>query len=152
MVNEQGALGEVIFDVAISRGYLFRSRALGGKWPVSDFYVESINLGQHYHFFVQVKSTLQGSDKQGNLKVYVDREKGTKLSQYHAPTYVAGVDIRTEQVFLFPLNKPLSSSMKSIPTTFELTEENLYILSEEVKIFWENSGVSTYKDKFNYNL
>lgn len=152
MNNEQGALGEVIFNIAISRGYLFRPRALGDKWPVSDFYIESINLGQHYHFFAQVKSTLQGLDKHGGLKVVINKEKVTQLSQYHAPTYIAGVDIATEKVFLCPASSLLDSNVKSIPTTFELTEDNLGILSKEVKRFWDNSDIEGYKSRFKHSL
>ena len=150
--NEQGVLGETIFNIAISRGYLFRPKGLGGKWPVSDFYVELISLGQHYHFFVQVKSTVQGLDTEGNLKVVVDKEKVEQLRQYHAPTYIAGVDIRTEKVYMISVNHSLDKSIQKIPTRFEVVEDNLKILFNEVTHFWNNSGIEAYKSNFNHQL
>ncbi len=152
MNNEQGVLGETIFNVAISRGYLFRPKALGEKWPVSDFYVELINFAKHYHFFVQVKSSARGLDADGNLPISVDKHKVERLSQYHAPTYVAGVDVVNERVFMAGVNKPPYNSISKLPTTFELVDENLAVLFNEVKSFWDSLGMEVHKSTFNYRL
>ena len=152
MNNEQGVLGETIFNVAISRGYLFRPKALGEKWPVSDFYVELIDFAKHYHFFVQVKSSARGLDADGNLPILIDKNKVERLSQYHAPTYVAGVDVVDERVFLMGINKPPHSSISKLPTTFELVDENLAVLFSEVEGFWDSSGIEAHKSTFDYKL
>ena len=152
MNNEQGVLGETIFNIAVSRGYLFRPRALGEKWPVSDFYVELVDFSQHYHFFVQVKSTTRGLDREGNLTITADKEKVNRLSQYHAPTYIAGVDILTEEVFLMTINAPLENNLTKMPTTFKLADSNLEVLFDEVKDFWNRSGIRKYKTTFNFQV
>lgn len=92
--NEIGDLGEAIFNVEITRDYIFRPRHLGEKWPSSDFYVELIGPKEHFFFIVQVRYTTQGNDASGNMKIQAPKKKIADLKAYYSPTYLAGVSVK----------------------------------------------------------
>lgn len=152
MNNEIGDLGEAIFNVEISRDYIFRPRHLGEKWPSSDFYVELVGLKEHFFFIVQVKSTSQGLDKRGNLKVKANKKKLKELNSYYCPTYLAGVDVRTDSVYLIPVNKNKRKDLNKLPTKFKLDTSNRKLLFDDVKTFWENTDLDTYKNTFKHGI
>ena len=150
--NEIGELGEGIFNVAISRDLIFRPRHLGEKWPSSDFYVELVGLKEHFFFIVQVKSTTQGFDKKGNLKVKASKKKLQELNAYYCPTYLAGVDIDTEEVFLIAINKHKRKDISKLPTKFKLDNANRKLLYDDVKEFWVNTDIKAYKNAFKHGI
>ena len=150
--NEIGDLGEAIFNVEISRDYIFRPRHLGEKWPSSDFYVELIGPKEHFFFIVQVKSTTQGVDASGNLKVKAPKKKVADLNAYYCPTYLAGVNVNTNEVYLAAINKDLDKDFSKMPTVFKLDTNNRKTLFNEVKSFWENTDLRNYKDNFNHGI
>ncbi|HEY0667629.1 MAG TPA: DUF4365 domain-containing protein [Sphingobacteriaceae bacterium] len=152
MNNEIGDLGEAIFNVEISRDYIFRPRHLGEKWPSSDFYVELVGLKEHFFFIVQVKSTSQGLDKDGNLKIKAAKEKLRKLNSYYCPTYLAGVDVNTDSVYLIAINKNKRKNISKLPTKFKLDLQNRKLLFDEVKAFWMSSGLGRYKNIFRHRI
>ena len=152
MRNEIGELGEGIFNVAISRDYIFRPRHLGEKWPSSDFYVELVGLKEHFFFIVQVKSTTLGLDKSGNLNVKAPKMKLHELNSYFCPTYLAGIDIKTESVYLIPINKNKRKGISKMSTNFILNSLNRKLLFDDVKSFWENSGLKKYKNQFKHAI
>lgn len=150
--NEIGELGEGIFNVAISRDLIFRPRHLGEKWPSSDFYVELVGLKEHFFFIVQVKSTTLGLDKKGNLKVKANKKKLHDLNAYYCPTYLAGVDINTEEVYLIAINKNKRKDISNLPTKFKLDNANRKLLYDDVKKFWENTDIKVYKNAFKHGI
>ncbi|WP_044634126.1 DUF4365 domain-containing protein [Neotamlana sedimentorum] len=152
MSNEIGELGEGIFNVAISRDYKFRPRHLGEKWPASDFYVELIGPTEIFFFIVQVKATESGINNKGNLRVKVPKKKLHDLNSYYCPTYVAGVDNDTEEVYLVSVNTRRRKGISSLPTKFVLNKQNRIKLFEEVQKFWLNSDIKTYKRNFNHKI
>lgn len=150
--NEIGELGEGIFNVAISRDLIFRPRHLGEKWPSSDFYVELVGLKEHFFFIVQVKSTTLGLDKKGNLKVKANKKKIHDLNAYYCPTYLAGVDINTEEVYLIAINKNKRKDITNLPTKFKLDKANRKLLYDDVKRFWEHTNIKVYKNAFKHRI
>lgn len=148
--NDQGDLGEAIFNLALSRDALFRPKHLGEKWPVSDFYVELKGIEEKLFFVVQVKSSRRGLDTNSKLKLTAPKANLNKLRKYYAPTYLAGIDVKTEKVYLKPINKNVSSNISSLTTTFELNKTNRKKLYADVKRFWKKSGLLTYKSKFKH--
>lgn len=152
MVNEQGELGESLFKVAITRNYLFRPLHLGDKWPTSDFYVELNNLNERLFFIVQVKSSIRGYDKNNNLKIHVPKTKINLLRSYYAPTYLAGVDIPGEKVYLSAINTLVTKDITRISTKFELNTSTLQLLYGEVRHFWHHSGLSIYKENYLHKI
>lgn len=152
MSNEIGELGEGIFNVAISRDYKFRPRHLGEKWPASDFYVELIGPSEIFFFIVQVKATDKGINSKGKLRVQVPLKKLHDLNSYYCPTYVAGVDNDTEQVYLVSVNTKRRKGISSLPTKFVLNKANREKLFNEVKNFWIDSDLKNHKRSFNHKI
>jgi len=152
MTNEVGDLGEAIFNVEISRDYNLRPRHLGEKWPSSDFYIELIGPKEHFFFIVQVKSTSRGLDKKGNLKVKMTKKKLRELNAYYCPTYLAGVDVNTNAVYLIAVNKDKRKDVSKLPTKFILDKSNRTKLFDDVKSFWENTDMKDYKQNFKHSL
>ena len=150
--NEIGDLGEAVFNVEMTRDYIFRPRHLGEKWPVSDFYVELIGPKEHFFFIVQIKSTTQGLDKSGNLKIQATQKKITELNAYFCPTYLAGVDVKTESVYLIAINEDSQNAISKLPTVFKLDSKNKRLLFDDVKSFWENTNLRNYKDNFKHGI
>jgi len=150
--NDIGDLGENIFSVVISRDYTFRARHLGEKWPTSDFYVELIGPNENFYFVVQIKSTKQGLNKSGNLKVTVPKKKLHKLNLYYCPTFLAGVDVITEKVYLIPINTKRQKGISSLSTKFELDTPNRTKLFDDVKAFWLGTKLNSYKSKYKHSL
>lgn len=150
--NEIGDLGEAIFNVEISRDYIFRPRYLGEKWPSSDFYVELIGPKEHFFFIVQVKSTTQGNDASGNLKIQAPKKKIDDLNLYYCPTYLAGVNVNTSEVYLTSINKDVQKDISKLSTIFKLDTNNRKVLFNDVKSFWENTDLRNYKDNFKHRI
>jgi len=150
MKNEIGDLGEAIFRVEISRDFTFRATHLGEKWPSSDFFVELSGLKERFFFIVQVKSTSLGFDKKGDLKISVAKRKIRELKAYYCPTYLAGVEVKSNSVYLLAINGNEQAGVRTLPTRFILNKQNRIRLYQEVKSFWEQSGLMTYKNNFKH--
>jgi len=152
MQNDVGNLGESIFNVAITRDYIFRPMHLGEKWPVSDYYVELIGTKEIYFFIVQIKSTELGLNKKGHLKVKLSKKKLHQLNAYYCPTYFAGVDNTTEEVYLTAIHRNSRKGFNSLPTKFKLDAVNRKRLYDEVIEFWSNTNLKKYKSNFKYKI
>lgn len=152
MRNEIGELGESIFNVAISRDYKFRPRHLGEKWPASDFYVELIGPNEIFFFIVQVKATDKGINSKRKLRIQVPKKKLNELNSYYCPTYIAGVDNDTEQVYLVSVNTKRRKAISSLPTKFVLNKANRIKLFNEVKKFWVDSDLKNHKRSFKHKI
>jgi len=149
--NDIGDIGEAIFNLVISRYGLFRPSHLGDKWPVSDFYVELKNNDNYLFFIVQVKATAKPMTKGRQLPISATREQIRKLNAYYSPTYLAGVDVIKEKVYLKAINQEVTSNIRGIGTEFEFNEENGKKLYEDVERFWKGSDLDAYKSNFKFN-
>lgn len=154
--NAQGQRAEEIFGVRITQDYVFRARDLGAKWPVSDYYVEINNDDRPLHFIVQIKSTNQPLNRNNNLAIQVSKNKINQLSNYNAPTYLAGVDITNEIVYLIPMYRRKKTGISKISSSFVLSKEdlersliNLELLQAEIIRFWRSTDTIRRKRKFN---
>lgn len=158
-----GDLGESLASVFLSRktsqGNLFRTTMIGGKWPTIDIYAEIIsNTASRMFCFFQVKTTDQGyTKKKKNLKVGIDLDDLIKLSQYHAPSYLIGIDHNPTEPFkskpyIAAIRGNYSKRISSLPTAFELTEANLILLRDEVVGFWNSANANTIKTTYLSNF
>jgi len=152
MQNDTGSLGESIFNVAITRDYIFRPMHLGEKWPISDFYIELIGADAIFFFIVQIKSTGLGLQQNGNLRVKLPKKKLHQLNSYYCPTYFAGVDNITEEVYLTAIYRNNRKGISSLPTKFKLDNNNRQKLYNEVMEFWTNTSLKKYKSNFKYKI
>ena len=156
--NNTGVRGESIFMTRITQFDLIEGFFLGDKAPIVDFYLDIIEGNESYQFLVQVKSTTLGYDGNGNLKVSVPKGKYKKLQKKKMPTYVAGVDVNKEVVYLcsaFQEDKVLSS----MPTKYCLKQsrpsrsrKTLELLRKDVIRYWSGVITSDYKKNFKSAL
>ncbi|HEX2900988.1 MAG TPA: hypothetical protein VHS96_14820 [Bacteroidia bacterium] len=144
--NDIGDIGETTFDLVMTRANLFRTCMLGAKWPIVDFYIE-LKQSPGMFFFVQVKSSQDSFSSVNKINVSFSNSELVKLSQYLAPTFLAAVDITNERVFLKPVfaGKSMDESV-----AFELNAENIHLVCENVKTFWERSGIESYKSNYQH--
>ncbi|MHC5537940.1 DUF4365 domain-containing protein [Singulisphaera rosea] len=144
--DEIGMRGEALFTAAImsfcgrTRPY-FVSHFLGDKFRTLDFIVELVDAepGTPY-LFVQVKTTTQGyTSGKGpkRLRIRLEAEDVTRMREYLAPTYLAGVDLNEERVFILSINEITTSSVSGMPTSFPSDCGNVKRLWEEVNAFWK---------------
>ena len=152
--NSIGVRGEHIFATRITQGNIFNVYFLGDKAPVVDFLVEINDVKNPYAFMVQVKSTIRGYDTAGNLKVRVVKEKYKSLLNRPLPTYIAGVDIKTETVYLCSafydkkLVKTMPAKNKLKLTSPVTTTRVLTMLKQDVIKYWQSAKTNSYKKKF----
>lgn len=156
--NSIGLRGESIFTTRITQGNIFNVYFLGDKAPIVDFLVEINDSKTPYAFMVQVKSTIRGYNKVGNLKVGVVKDKYKALLKRPLPTYIAGVDVNTETVFICSAFYD-KSYIRSLPTKNKLkftspatTAKVLDLLKQDVIKYWQNSKMTNQKKKFKSSL
>ena len=156
--NAQGERGESIFKTRITQGDLFAIYFLGEKAPIVDFLLEINDKDTPYPFMVQVKSITTGFNGEGKLKVRVSKKKYKALSDRPLPTYIAGVDINNETVYICSAFSD-KKNLKSMDTKFRLkfsspvrTKRVLERLKQDVIDYWNNSNISTYKKSFKSSL
>jgi len=79
----------------------FVAHFLGDKCPLFDALVELVGAGDNTpFFFAQVKSTREGYNSNGRLKVAVKKQAVVSMVKYPAPTYVIGIDERDEKAYI----------------------------------------------------
>lgn len=106
--NSIGEIGEMIVSIRLMEYGLMAVYLLGGKVPAFDILAELIPQNKNekpYQFLVQVKSTLDTNPyvkKNGNIRTPVPDKKLKNLIRRPLPTYVAGVDLNTNDVYLVP--------------------------------------------------
>lgn len=152
--NHIGLRGESIFMTRTTEFDLIEGFFLGDKTPIVDFYMDIVDGDESYQFLVQVKSTTLGYDCSGNLRVSVPEKKYRKLQKKKLPTYVAGVDVNNEVVYIcsaFQEDKDMSSMpvkhclKKSRPVR---SRKTLELLRKDVIRFWGGKVTPDYKNKF----
>ena len=105
--NVIGDRGEMIVSTRLMEYNLFQVFLLGGKVPAFDLLVEIIpqNVNEKpYQFLVQVKTTSRVNcfTQQQRLKTPIPQGKLDALIGRPLPSYAAGVDLNTEDVYLVP--------------------------------------------------
>jgi hypothetical protein len=66
-----------------------------------------------------------------------------------APTYLIGIDERSEQGYIFPLLHGMVGRIASIPTTHALDATNLPRLHAEVEQFWSSRDMRRQSSVFS---
>lgn len=163
--NVIGDRGEMIVSTRLMEYNLFQVFLLGGKVPSFDLLVEMIPQNTNekpYQFLVQVKTTSMTNcfTLKHRLKTPVPHEKLDALIDRHLPSYAAGVDLNTEDVYLVPCFDTNSGYNGSIPTNNRLvnkpkTPNNLVLLQRlksDIIDYWHGLNIDTYKPQFNSTL
>lgn len=163
--NVIGDRGEMIVSTRLMEYNLFQVFLLGGKVPSFDLLVEMIPQNANekpYQFLVQVKTTSMTKcfTQNHRLKTPVPHDKLDALIDRPLPSYAAGVDLNTEDVYLVPCFDTNSGYNGSIPTNNRLvnrpkTPNNLALLQRlksDITDYWHGLNIDTYKPQFNSSL
>lgn len=154
--NDIGEFGEAIFKARLTQDYNFKVYFMGDKAVAVDFLVEINDTATPYQFLVQVKSTINGYYKKtGFVKAYMPDAKRNDLLLRPLPTYVAGVDVNEEKVYISPVFNNTVSFEKGIPVAHLLskqdpvaTQQTMDLLKRDVIAFWNASGINHYKSSY----
>lgn len=140
--NRIGNRGEHIFAARITQDFIFDVTFMGEKHEATDFCVEFSENDKKYMFFVQVKSTTIKPRSSKNL--FIQKLSSTDVKtivNYPYPTYLAGVEIATESVYIIGVFK--KKQIKSIPKNHilsfhekEKSKETLELLKQDVIACW----------------
>jgi hypothetical protein len=124
-----------------SRPY-FVSHFLGDKFQTLDFIVELLDADQGTpYLFVQVKTTTQGytpGKRPKRLKVRLEEDDVLRMRGFPAPTYLAGVDLIEERIFIVSIDETTKGPISGMPTIFPLDCGNLKLLWDEVNTYWKS--------------
>lgn len=157
-LNAIGDHGEKIFAMRISQHHMFSVYFLGDKAPIVDFLLEINDSKTPFAFMVQVKSTEKALGKSKTLGVKVSKEKYKGLLRRPLPTYIAGVDIPNETVYLCSAFKD-KTHLPSMPTKYCLkfsrpksTLNTLNLLKQDVIRYWKDARIANHKKKFVSSL
>jgi hypothetical protein len=159
--NAIGEFGEGLVRTSFSRPVrsiyrrpLFRVAGLGDKFPIADFLVEVLDGNEDSlgFFFVQAKSTSTSKPTSKRLKLKIDLVKFNKLAATPAPTFLVGVDIMAEKVFLIAAPKPKKKKIYSITKSFDLIDDSVRInLYNEVVGYWRKTKAKLNKRKTQFS-
>ena len=164
--NIIGDLGEMTVSLRLMETGLFRVFLLGGKVPAFDLLAEIVPVTnakeKPYQFLIQVKSTGKPNpftQVGRRLKTPVHNDKLNALIDRPLPSYVAGVDLNTSDVYLVPAFDRGVGYGGSIPTTFRLVSGNkvanaalLQQLKNDVIDYWRGLNIDNYKPSFHSAL
>jgi hypothetical protein len=144
-----GKLAEYIVSTDLSRpvksGYdraLFKMTHLGDAYPTIDFLVDILGPGAEPRgfFFVQVKGTAQQASPPGRLPVAIRPDRFNRMVAIPAPTYLIGVDVRSEISYIVAAHHRRSSRVSSITREYPLRNDAVRTgLYQEVESFWTAS-------------
>ncbi len=145
--NRIGKRAESIFSVLISKYipnkncHLLNPEFLGDKYPSVDFIVELAKCDKtKAFFFASVRSTREGyTVRDNNLLVKYRKDDLDELKKIPVPTYLIGIDEKDENGFIISAQDTNSDNISSFPTLYPINEQNIEILWEEVKKYWDNS-------------
>lgn len=142
--NRIGSRGEHIFAARVTQDFEFDVTFLGEKHEATDFCLEFVDRGRRYMFFVQVKSTNQNVSKNNQMPIYkLDKDHIEKIINNPYPTYLAGVNIRDEEVYfmgLFQYVEDISYIPKKHMLSFvdkQKTAHTIKLLKEDVIACWQ---------------
>lgn len=112
---------------------------LGDKWPSVDFICELVDpwRGIRPFFFVQVKTT-SGAKKRPDkrLPIALSKKGAERLHEYRVPVYLAGVNLKTERVYLVAATGAVAS-LSSMSTSSVVDASLIVSLRDDVRKFWE---------------
>lgn len=151
----KGASGEDTAKAILVSLPIFRVVFMGEKYPVTDFYVEiASDKEKPYPFLVQVKTTTSELDEHGRLCVSVPHDKFVALCKRPIPTYVGGVNLNDDTLFIRPAFDA-SEHVSFIEPHMVLSKKNkldcgqkLLAIKRDVINYWDNLRPREYKQSY----
>ena len=161
--NIIGDNGERYAAIRLTQGQLFDVIELGGKTPAFDLLCRINDKQKPYQFLVQVKAIdtapIYTKKLPVRIKTPVPDKKYKPFQLRPLPTYVAGVDNTTGDVFISAAFRAANNYRNNIPTTYKLSQSdkfaslaNLQRLKNDVIDYWDGLDIRVYKPAFNSAL
>lgn len=162
--NVIGEIGEMEVSIRLMESDIFMVYLLGGKIPAFDILAEIIPGPNEmpYQFLIQVKSTDQQNPYtviRRRIKTPVPNKKLGYLVDRPLPSYVAGVDLNTKDIFIVPAFDKNAGYSSSIPTSFKLSPGQkaannslLQKLKEDVICYWQGLNIDAYKTTYKSSI
>jgi hypothetical protein len=161
--NIIGDNGERYAAIRLTQGQLFDVIELGGKTPAFDLLCRINDAQKPYQFLVQVKARetapIFTKKRPVTIKTPVPDKKYKPLLVRPLPTYVAGVDNTTGDVFIAAAFQTANNYKNDMPTTYKLSLSdktgslaNLQRLKNDVIDYWDGLNIQVYKPGFNSAL
>ena len=161
--NIIGDNGERYAAIRLTQGQLFDVIELGGKTPAFDLLCRINDIQKPYQFLVQVKSIetapIYTKKQPVRIKTPVPDKKYKPLQLRPLPTYVAGVDNTTGDIFISAAFRTANNYKINMPTTYKLSQSdkvaslaNLRRLKNDVIDYWDGLNIQMYKPAFNSAL
>lgn len=155
--NIIGDPGENLAALRLAKYGVFKIYFLGEKAPSADFLIEIIDADKPYHALVQVKSIGQEIRYRstGWMITPVPKQKLSALHKRVLPTYVAGVDLIEERVYIAPAFISSAEDMKltsGTPPVLILSNDEtsakaaLTQLKNDMIRYWEDNSVPQHKE------
>lgn len=155
--NSIGSDGENIASLRLTKHDVFNVSFLGEKFPISDLLLEINDTANPYLALIQVKTT--NSDPRynkgnGNMKTPVPDDKLKAFWNRPIPTYVAGVDLRDEVIFIAPAyannglypSIPLKLRLDNLNPAHDINELNR--LKEDILNFYNTHSIPIHKRNY----
>lgn len=158
--NIIGDNGERWAAIRLTQGQLFDVIELGGKTPAFDLLCRINDPQKPYQFLVQVKATEQVNrftkKPPIRIKTPVPTKKYRPLQRRPLPTYIAGVDNVTGDVYIAKAFQTANIYGSTVPTVYHLSQNNLLqssiylnMLKRDVLAYWDGLNIQNYKSSFN---
>lgn len=153
--NIIGDIGENITATRLGKTKIFIVYLLGGKTPLFDLLIEINDEEKPYQALIQVKTASQQNkytQDGSRIKTPITSEKLFKLIKKPMPTYVCGVDLDDEKIFIAPafdsaLRYPSVPTNRMVDKTDSLGTLNR--LKEDIINFWETNRINELKTEYN---
>lgn len=157
--NIIGSRGEMISTAILMTNEIFYAELIGGKAPSFDIYVEIHDADKPYPFLIQIKTTTQSDMyNSSSIKTPVDDPKLQSLVRRPIPTYVGGLDMNNNILYLASAFSG-KEHYSSIPLNHKLELFNpqaavveLQILREDVIRFYDSNNIPNQKINFKSSL
>ncbi len=156
--NQIGNLGELLAETEFCRPVgkkynrpLFRANNLGQKYPVVDFVVDLLDSNERSigFFYVQVKSTHNPSvGDRRRLPIECPYHKYNAMVNLPVPTYLVGVDVSKDTLYILAANRTLNRKLSSIGKLHDLSADDIKVsLYKEVLSYWKEQTLDAWKPR-----
>lgn len=99
------------------------------------------------------------SEKKRRIESKSSCRQNAKVDKQPLPTYVAGVDVNNEKVYICPAFNDVNAYTSSMPITHVLdkqnaaaTQQTLDLLKQDIIDYWNHSNINAYKANFRSRL
>lgn len=95
-----------------------------------------------------MKTTREGYNTKGRLRIEVKKSDVIGIVLYPAPTYVIGIDEWQEKAYIVAVYGRMNKKISSLNTVHELNATTLKLLWDEVRTYWKDKDMTQKTSRF----